>query len=173
MLNVDDLTRIEVDVRKRMLITFDFFKQYVPGFEKCFIMVTAPQIGTRGSRRLVGEYVLTTQDVRAGKTFADAIAEWPSLEGVSPQQPHVQVPYRVLLPRKTEGLLVTGRSFASDDVVNEHYNTISHCIALGQAAGTAAALAVKSGTKLRNVDHRVLQKLLTAQGVPLPSLVNV
>jgi hypothetical protein len=67
-------------------------------------------------------------------------------------------------------MLVAGRSFSSDDIINEQYNTISHCIAMGQAAGTAAALAVKGGTRLRDVDCRTLQDQLLGQGVPLPGL---
>ncbi|MFC2012193.1 FAD-dependent oxidoreductase [Chloroflexota bacterium] len=173
VLNVEDLTRIEVNTRKRMLITYDFMRKYVPGFEKSFIMLTAPQLGIRGSRRLVGEYVITEQDTRAGTVFEDTIAVFPPLNAVlSPEHPRLHIPYRSLLPRKVDGLLVAGRSFSSDDVINEYYNTISHCIAMGQAAGTASALAIKSGTKLRDVDHSLLQERLIAQGVQLPGLVR-
>jgi hypothetical protein len=173
ILNVEDLTRIEVDVRKRMLTTYEFYKKHVPGFEKCFIMLTAPQVGCRGSRRLVGEYIVTEKDARSGLFFEDTIAVFSPLAGIkSDSNPHVHIPYRCLLPRKMEGLLVAGRSFASDDIINEQYNTISHCIALGQAAGTAAALAVKNNVRLRDVNSRLLQDKLIEQGVPLPGLIR-
>lgn len=173
ILNVEDLTRIEVDVRKRMMITYEFYKKHLPGFENCFIMITAPQIGCRGSRRLVGEYIVTEKDARSGIFFDDTIAVFSPLEGIkSDTNPHVYIPYRSLLPRRTEGLLVAGRSFASDDIINEQYNTISHCTALGQAAGTAAALAVKNNVAVRDVNSRLLQDELIAQGVPLPGLVR-
>jgi len=171
VLNVKDLTRIEVETRKRIMITYEFFKKRVPGFEGCFIMITAPQVGVRGSRRLVGQYTLTEKDAFSGEPFDDTIAEFPPLKGNFPEHPHVFVPYRVLVPKSpVEGLLVAGRTFSSDEVMNEHYNTISHCIAMGQAAGTAAALAVETGGSVRHVDCKVLQQRLMAAGVPLPAL---
>lgn len=170
VLNVKDLTRIEVEARKRMMITYDFFKKYVPGFEKCFIMITAPQLGIRGSRRLVGEYTLTEKDASTGEVFEDTIAEFPPLHGNSPEHPHVFIPYRVILPRNVENMLVAGRTFSSDEIINEHFNTISHCITIGQAAGTAAALATSSGINVRKINCSQLQDKLMSQGVRLPGL---
>jgi hypothetical protein len=173
ILKVEDLTRIEVDVRKRMMTTFDYYKKHYPGFENSFIMLTAPQVGCRGSRRLLGEYMVTEKDLQTGEFFPDTIAVFPPMDGaLSKEHPHLHIPYRCLLPRKVEGMLVAGRSFSSDDIINEHYNTISHCTAFGQAAGTAAALAVKTGTRLRDVNIRLVQDKLISQGVPLPGLVR-
>jgi hypothetical protein len=169
ILNVEDLTWLEVNVRKKMLVTYDFFKKHVPGFEKSFILNTAPQIGTRGSRRVIGEYMVTEKDMRSGKIFEDTIAVCPDLNfNVSPEHPHVHIPYRSLVPQKVEGLLVAGRIYSAEDIVQEDFNLIPHCIAVGQAAGTAAALAVKSDIRPRDVDHLALQKCLVDQGVPLP-----
>ncbi len=93
----------------------------------------------------------------------------PHLEhDISPEHPIRCFPYRCLVPRKMEGLLVAGRSFSSEDRVNEMLNLMGHCIALGQAAGTAAAIAVKGGVRLRDVDYGDLQYRLRDQGVPLP-----
>ncbi len=78
-------------------------------------------------------------------------------------------PYRALVPAKVEGLLVAGRSFSSDMAANNMVNLIPHCIAMGQAAGTAAALALKNGVSVRRVNYKELQNSLTKQGVPLPS----
>jgi hypothetical protein len=72
------------------------------------------------------------------------------------------------VPISMEGLLVAGRNFSSDPVANTRFNVIPPCIAMGQAAGTAAALAVRSNVNPREVDYRTLQKRLSAQGVPLP-----
>lgn len=167
--DVEELTRVEMSARKAVLTTYKFLKSHIPGFEKSFIMITAPQIGTRGSRRLIGEHMLTEQDWRSGTIFDDTIAICPDLNyNVSPDHPHVHIPYRSLVPRKVDGLLVAGRSFSSEDIVNEDFNLFTHCIAMGQAAGTAAALAVKNGVKLRNVDYGALHDSLLAQGVPLP-----
>ena len=79
------------------------------------------------------------------------------------------MPYRCLVPAKLEGLLAAGRCFSSDQAANSMFNVISHCIQMGQAAGTAAALAVKSKVQPRKVDDiKALQKRLSAQGVELP-----
>ena len=82
ILNVEDLTRAEVEIRKKMIFTYDYFKKNIPGFEKSFILDTASQTGTRGARRLIGEYMVTEKDWRAGTTYDDTIA-------VIPQQRHV------------------------------------------------------------------------------------
>ena len=86
---------------------------------------------------------------------------------------HVYIPYRALVPIKTEGLLVAGRSFSSDQAANNMANLIPHCIAMGEAAGTAAAIAIKRGINPRNVDYKELQKTLKEQGVLLPGVLYV
>jgi hypothetical protein len=166
-MNVEDLTRLEVEMRKIMLRGHEFIKKNIPSFENSFIMDTASQTGTRGGRRLVGEYVVTADDLKAAKKYDDAIAVFPRL-GMMGESAHVQIPYRCLVPIKVEGLLVAGRSFSSDAGANNMANLIPHCIAMGQAAGTAAALAIKNNIALRKVDYRTLQKQLLDQGVPLP-----
>jgi hypothetical protein len=90
--------------------------------------------------------------------------------GPQGKNPHVYIPYRSLVPIKIEGLLVAGRSFSSDVVVNNMFNLIPHCAAMGQAAGTAAALAIKQGVNPRQLDYRLLQETLRNQGVPLPGI---
>jgi hypothetical protein len=152
-----------------MLITYDFFKKNVPGFEKSFILDTASQTGTRGSRRVIGEYVVKEEDWHTGKTFNDTIAVLPQQRSiVSPEKPHMHIPFRALVPRKVDNLLVAGRSFSSDDVINNEYNLIPHCTLFGQAAGTAAALSIKAGTKVRHVNIADLKENLIRQHVVLP-----
>ncbi|MEO0277984.1 MAG: FAD-dependent oxidoreductase, partial [candidate division WOR-3 bacterium] len=153
----------------RMLLTVDFFKKNVPGFEESYILDTAPQIGTRGSRRLKGEYVVTESDWKSGKTYEDTIAVFPQLRRkVSKDSPHVHIPFRALVPKDVENLLVAGRSFSSDDVTNNEFNLIPHCIIYGMAAGTAAALAAKARIAVRNVNISELKHHLIRQGVVLP-----
>ncbi len=167
--NVEDLTHIEVNVRKMMLQGHEFLKRKMPGFEDCFIMDSASQVGTRGSRRLTGEHNITIDDVHNGQSYADTIAVFPPLGPVE-KQPRVHIPYRALVPRTMNGLLVGSRCFASDAPTNDMFNWIPHCIALGEAAGTAAALAVKQNIEPRNIDYTVLQAQLVRQGVPLPGV---
>jgi hypothetical protein len=168
-LSFEDLTWVEVNARKGMLITYNFLKENVPGFGKSFIMNVAPQIGTRGSRRLLGEYIVTENDIRSGIVHDDTIALCPPIDAnVSPEHPHMCIPYRSLLPRKVDNLLVAGRSFSSDLVANDVLNIIPYCVAMGEAAGVAAALAAKEGISPGNVDIRTLQRKLIKQNVVLP-----
>jgi hypothetical protein len=169
--NVEDLTKLEVEMRKMMRKGHKFLKEKVPTFENSFILDTASQTGTRGSRRLVGEYVITKQDFIDCKKFDDSIAVFPRMgpPGDGPVK-HVYIPYRALVPVKTEGLLVAGRSFASDSAANNMANLIPHCIAMGQAAGTAAAIAIDKGIRTRDVNVTELQKTLLKQRVALPGV---
>jgi hypothetical protein len=171
--NVEDLTTLEVEMRKTMRKGHAFMMKYFPTFENSFILDTASQTGTRGSRRLISEYILTKEDLQACKKFEDTIAVYPRMgpPGVGGSETrHVYIPFRTLVPAKIEGLLVAGRSFGSDMAANNMANLIPHCISNGQAAGTAAALAVKKGISPRKVDVKTLQKTLLKQGVALPGI---
>ena len=167
--DVDDLTKLEVSVRKMMRQGFEFMKKNFPGFENSFILDTASQTGTRGSRRLVGEYIVTADDMNSSKKFDDAIAVIPKI-GPGGSGTCAYIPYRALVPAKMDGLLVAGRSFSSDKIANDSMNLIPHCAAMGEAAGTAAALAVKQGISPRKVDYKLLQKTLVKQGAALPGI---
>ena len=172
-LSVEDLTSVEVKIRKLMLPVSDYLRRNIPGFENCFILDTASQLGTRGSRRLIGEHVLTSEDLQSSTVYEDTIAVFPGLRrpvGEIGNKRHTYIPYRTLVPKKIEGLLVAGRCFSSDPVANNMYNLIPHCAAMGEAAGTAAALAVKHEVSPRQVDYKLLQKCLIKQGVPLPGV---
>ena len=168
-ISVEDLTTLEVSVRKMMRKGHYFMKKNIPGFENSFILDTASQTGTRGSRRLVGEYIVTGDDMRSSKKFDDTIAVIPRI-GPPGDDTCSYIPYRALVPVKMEGLLVAGRSFSSDKIANDSMNLIPHCCAMGEAAGTAAALAVKQGISLRKLDYKLLQKTLLKNGAALPGI---
>jgi hypothetical protein len=159
--DVEELTRVEIAGRERAFITYDYSKKHWPGFESSYVVLTSPQLGTRGSRRLVGEYYLTEKDIRSGAKFEDTIAVFPG-RGVG-----AEIPYRTLIPRKVNGLLVACRAFSADAIANNAYNCIPHCIPFGQAAGTAAAMALDSNVDLRKVDIKALQARLKKQGAIL------
>jgi hypothetical protein len=169
-MDVEELTQVEVRARKRALITYEFFKKHVPGFEKSFIMLTAPQLGIQGGRRVIGEYTLTEKDMESDEIFDDTIAVLANNDNgeISAKHPTLCIPYRCLVPREVEGLLVACRAFSSADSINHHFNIIPHCICYGQAAGTAAAIAANAGIQPRNVDYKELQNNLIKQGVRLP-----
>ncbi len=165
--DVEELTRVDVSSRKRVGITYEFLKKHVPGFEKSFIMHTCPQLGTTGGRRVIGEYVLTEKDVvESDEVFEDTVAVFARPDTSLKQT--CCIPYRCLVPRKVEGLLVACRAYSSEHTVNNRFNLIPHCISLGQAAGTAAALAIQNGVSVRSINYGVLHDRLIAQGVLLP-----
>jgi 2-polyprenyl-6-methoxyphenol hydroxylase-like FAD-dependent oxidoreductase len=164
-LDVDDITWTEVNVRKAMLKVCQILRRKMPGFEKSFILDTASQLGTRGSRRLIGEHVVTEADVRSGVVFPDTIAMIPPFHVKTPPK---AIPYRSLVPVRVEDLLVAGRCFSSDPFANDLLNLIPFCVAMGEAAGTASAIAVEDGATPRAVDTRKVQRKLVDQGVWLP-----
>jgi len=170
--DVEELTRVEFEGRKKMITTYDFFKKNMPGFEKSFIVLSCPQLGTRSSRRLIGEYKLTIDDMKDNQPFEDTIAIFPDLDRgqESLDHPLQYVPYRSLLTKNVDNLLVACRAFSSDEHVQEYFNLIPHCIAFGEAAGTASAMALQAGVSPKNVDIKALQKQLAKQGVPLPDI---
>ena len=172
-LNVEHLTAAEVRVRKAMLRVQKILREKMPGFEKNFILDTASQIGTRGSRRLRGEYVVTIDDVRAGTVFEDTIAAVPRFtENLSDKSPNRCIPYRALVPVRMENLLVAGRCFSSDIPSNDILNLIPFCFQMGEAAGTAAAMSLKEHINPRELNHQALQRRLYDQGVYLPREVR-
>lgn len=169
-IDVKELTRVEFLGREKMLLTHDFFKKHVPGFEQSFIVLSGPQLGTRGARRVHGDYMVTGNDLLSDEPFKDTIAVFPDLDRgeESEKHPLVYIPYRTLLPKGVENMLVACRAFSSDQIVNNFFNLIPHCIALGEAAGTASALALNQDVSVRNVNFDTLRKRLIAQNVPLP-----
>jgi hypothetical protein len=174
--NVEHITKVEVDMRKVMRQTYDFYRKNIPGFEKSFIIDTASQVGTRGGRRMVGRYVYTQDDMFKGVIHKDTIAVLPSTKGspVSAPPPGESargyIPYRCLLPKDMNGLLVACRAFSADMIANDAFNWIPHCIAFGEAAGTAAAMAVKAGIQPGEINTGALQKQLVKQGQILPGV---
>jgi hypothetical protein len=170
-IDIEELTRVEMEGRKKMLITHDYRKKHTPGFENSYIVLTCPQLGCRGSRRMIGDYFLTVKDMAPDKPFPDTVAIFPNVDRneTSDKHPLIYIPYRALIPAKVDSMLVACRAFSSDATVQEYFNLIPHCMAFGQAAGTAAALSVKSGVDLRKVNIGALQDSLSKQGVPLPN----
>ena len=174
-IDVEELTRVEFEGRKKMQITHNYRKEHTPGFENSFIVLSCPQLGTRASRRVIGEYMITEDDLKSNDVFEDTVAVFPDLDRgqKSVDHPLTYIPYRSLIPRGVDNLLVACRAFSSDTVVQEYFDLIPHCIAFGQAAGTAAALAIKDGTSLREVNVKTLQDSLSKQDVPLPSIPSL
>jgi hypothetical protein len=170
-MDVEELTRVDVLGRKNALITCEFLRKYMPGCEGSFIMQAGTQLGTQGGRRVIGEYILTTKDMESDEVFEDTIVVLANNDNgaISAKHPSICIPYRCLVPVKIDGLLVACRAFSSEASVNQWFNIIPPCISYGQAAGTAAALAARTGIQPRRVDYKELQSNLRDQGVHLPA----
>ncbi len=163
-LDVEDLTAVEAESRRLMLRILDFYRRHVPGFANAWIMDTAPQMGTRHSRRLVGVKKVTRAQWVAGVRHEDEIGLCPA---PTPQHPTVSIPFGCLVPQGRENLLAAGRNLSCDPPSHTFLREIPVCWVMGQAAGVAAALAVQAGARVRDVDVKEVQQELRRQGVVL------
>jgi ribulose 1,5-bisphosphate synthetase/thiazole synthase len=142
-----------------------------PGYEKLFILDTASQLGVRVSRILDGEYQLSLEDSMKFRVFEDVVGisgAWTTIlyngHRIPPKKrPLWQIPYRSLLPKKTDNLLVAGRCFCFEDILLEDARIIGTCLVTGHAAGAAAAVAVQQNSSTKSVDIKRLQQLLRSQ----------
>jgi hypothetical protein len=160
-LDAFDLTQAELRSRDKMAELLDFYRRHAPGFERAWVMLTAPQIGVRQTRRLIGRSTLTRESWQAGVLHDDEVGVSPSL---GPSFASVSVPYGSLLPRTIRGLLVAGRHLSSDASSQMFMREIPQCWVTGHAAGAAAALAADAGVDPRDVPIDRLQALLIDQG---------
>jgi hypothetical protein len=178
--DVLDLTKGEIDGRKQVEFLLKFFREKVPGLENCELMDIATTVGVRESRRIDGEYVLTGKDLMEGRQFEDvvALAGYPfdihapdgpggGATGAESVANVYEIPYRSLLPLKVGRLLVGGRCISSDFEAHSAIRVMPTCFAIGQAAGTAAALATKSTVPPRDLRVTELQRTLIRDGVVL------
>jgi hypothetical protein len=166
----EEMTYIDTTTRNTSVRNWELMRQYMPGFEKSFIMLSSPQLGTSGGRRIIGEYYLTGKDMDTDEPFEDTIAVFADNDRgeASLKYPKTYVPYRALVPKGIEGLLVACRAFSADHDFSEFFNLIPHCMCFGQAAGAAAAIAIKDGVNVRDVDFGKLKSELLKYGAILP-----
>jgi hypothetical protein len=172
--NAADLTRAEIEARKNVFALMAYFKKHLPGFEDARLLHTSAQIGIRETRRLVGEYTLTSSDIQNSANFPDSIAIgcWPI--DVHPSQGQVgvhamfvplpyKIPYRCLIPQKITGILAGGRCISVDRQALGSTRVGATCAALGHAAGIAGALAARDHVEPREIDVKRLRAELIAQ----------
>ncbi|HXG20329.1 MAG TPA: FAD-dependent oxidoreductase, partial [Methylomirabilota bacterium] len=160
--NPDDLTYAELECRRRVMEEVDRLRREIPGFNTAHLCHIADQIGITESRRLVGEYMLGRDDIDTPCDDVIAITgHWTKYEAL------YYIPYRSLLPKEFSNLLVTGRCISVDHRVHHATKEIPPCMATGEAAGVAAALAVRNHVGPKQVEVKLLQKRLEAQGAIL------
>ena len=166
--DVEDLSEVEVRSRQFTVAHVDFYREHAPGFEGAFLMLGAPQVGVRHSRRLIGFEKVTRAQWDEGKVWDDEIGVSTSL---SPKFPNISVPYGALVPAGIDGVLGAGRHVACDASSHSFLREVPQCWMTGHAAGIAAALAAGSGTRPRDLDPRLVQRELLRQGAYLsPSI---
>jgi hypothetical protein len=174
-----DLTRAEVESRMQVMQLFQFFRERVPGFENARLAATGTQVGIRESRRIVGRYTLTADDVLHARQFPDAVARSaypidihnPSGSGTTTHRPPpgstYEIPYRCLVPINREQLLVAGRCISTTHEALASTRLTPTVMTLGQAAGTAASIASERSVAVSEIDTDLLRSTLTADGVDL------
>ncbi len=170
----ESYTRGEHDGRKQIAVVTEYLQKFVPGFKNAWIDKVAPFMGIRESRVIVGRYVMTAEDILGGKRHDDVIA----VAGYPVDIHHADggdctmlfcddaydVSYRVLVPEKIDGLLVAGRCSSMNHEAMAATRVMSTCMALGEAAGTAARIALADGVEVADVDVAKVQRALLAGG---------
>lgn len=177
--SVWDLTRAEWESRRQMREIVAFLRRHVPGFERAYAVQSGVNVGVRETRRVIGEYQLTADDVLSARKFDDVIARGaypidihnPRGRGTTlvrlPPGEAYDIPLRCLLPQRVDGLIVAGRCISGTHEAHSSYRVMPIAMATGQAAGVCAALAARAGKSLRDVPVRTVQDELRRQGADI------
>ena len=182
--NPDDLTKAEIEGRRQVFALLEFMRRECPGLERVKLGEIAAQIGVRETRRIVGEYVLSMEDLATGRHFEDVIALCGYPVDIHPVDGAAggtqaamaaglhaadvyEIPYRSLIPRGVEDLLVAGRCLSATHEAAGAVRVMPPCFAMGQAAGVAAALAAEDRVAPRALDAGKVQAILKRQGAIL------
>jgi hypothetical protein len=188
--NVRDLTRVEIEARNQNIIAWKFFKKYVPGFEKAYITRYCPEARIRETRRVIGDYILTEEDVGEARKFDDVIGKSSFPAGpkhVIPGRDQTangtltlvsinrypkdggsnDIPYRCLVVKGLDNLLVAGKAISTTRAAHNRF--LQQTLVTGQAAGVAAAICARKGITPRELEKDVsdLQRILREQGAIL------
>jgi hypothetical protein len=190
-----DLSKGEMECRQYIKHIIHWMRVNLGGFEGLELVSIAPELGFRDSRRIEGKYTLTMEDIESNKSFDDTICVFPrmydmlapdgdmtgdgALEGqgykghilvlIEPNSARsYNIPYRALVPVKTDNLLISGRCISSTHVAESSVRAIYACMLTGQAAGTAAALSIRDNCVPEKINIRKLQEHLAKQGIEIP-----
>lgn len=172
--DTEQVTAAMMEGRRQIQDILAFMKKNIPGCENMELIQVAPCLGVRESRHIVGRYELTTEDVLHKAIFEDAVCTFAYALDVHLSEgggviftcvdQYYTIPYRCMLPVNCDNLLVAGRCICGSSEAAASYRVMPACIALGQAAGTAAAIAVRDGLEPENVPVDELKRTLIAQG---------
>jgi hypothetical protein len=174
--DAEDLSAAETEAREQVYEMYRFMKENIAGLENCALIMSAPEIGVRESRRIVGRYEITKEDLLGTVKFEDRIARGtydidihnPSGGGTViesiPDHDYYTIPYRALIPQKAENLIVAGRPISSTHEAHSSFRVMPITTCIGEAAGAACSLAVKHDCSFASVDIQQLQSLLVSRG---------
>lgn len=178
--NNEDLIRAEIDLKEQVISMAQFARKHLPGFADASLSAAASRVGVRETRRITGDYVLQEKDVLHGRKFEDGIAKgcfpvdihspgdktnvWVELEDA------YDIPYRCLLPVGLDNVLLAGRCMSATHEAMASSRVQSHCMAVGHAAGAAAALASSQGVTTRGISISELKNILHSQSAIVPGL---
>lgn len=177
--NPFDISKAEVEARKQICELVDFLKENSESFKNCMISSVASQIGVRESRKLRGEHILTADELFGRVMFEDSIAlgnydvdiHNPAGTGTVmkrfDRKYFYSIPYRSLLPKEYDNLLVAGRCISATHEAQSSVRIMPICACLGEAAGTAVGIAKNTGTNTHTLDIKLLQKTLTDNGAQI------
>lgn len=174
--NVDDVTRAEQEAREQVFEMVRFLKERVPGFANAYLQRTAALTGARDSRRIEGQYKLTWMEVLAQARYPDAICRFAYMIDVHspdgagtercylPEGGYYEIPFRCLVPKRIENLLVAGRTISADHKAQSSLRVMPACTAMGQAAGLACARFLRTRTPFAKMNGEKLHRLLVEAG---------
>lgn len=171
----DDLTKATITCRKQMDDIVRYLRAFVPGYENCFVISSASLIGVRETRHFKGKYTITEQDILEAKVFDDYVVKdalfnfdvhnitGSGLDKTGVQKHFTQkrgytIPYRCLLPEVKENILLCGRNISGTHIAHSNFRAMPICVGTGEAAGVAAAIAVKTNKKLCEIDAVDIRK---------------
>ncbi len=173
--NAEDLTQATLICRRQMEDVVQYLRRFVPGYENCFLLSSASLIGIRETRHFKGRYTLTEQDILQARVFEDYVVkdaffnfDVHNITGAGldetgvqkhfPQQNGYTIPYRCLLPEAKENLLLCGRNISGTHIAHSNFRVMPICVGIGEAAGTAGAIAAARKCSLNNVPAEEIRK---------------
>jgi len=180
--DVRQLSEAEYVCRQQMDDIVLFLREFIPGYEQCYLVTAADNVGVRETRHCKGLYTITAKDIVEATVFPDWIAtknyfnfDIHSLSGPGLDKDGAQrefrakgtytIPYRACVPEKIDGLLLAGRNISGTHKAHSNFRVMGICLGIGQGVGIAAAVAVKNGLQPRNVEVKEVQEMLRAVGV--------
>ena len=173
----EDLTKAETVCRKQMPLIVDFLREFVPGYENCYIIGSASLIGIRETRHFKGMKTITEQEISAAAQYEDAVVfdahfnfDVHNITGAGLDRTGCQhnfkqkngytIPYGCMVPEKIDGLLLSGRNISGTHMAHSNFRAMPICVGIGEACGAAAALSARQGKKLREIDSEEIRRVI-------------